>query len=174
MSNHWMLLGSMALDKSQGDIFTVAGINTADSNNPNFQNRIGPLIGDVPRSFKLAGAYELPLGLRAAANAVYIAGVPEQTTVVVGSNTTKLTQTTQTLVVQPFGTTHTANISMVDVNIAKTFTHGGMKFEPRMDIFNLGNVGSITTRLTQLGPTYGNALTILGARLIKFGVNVTF
>src|SRR5262245_7976520 len=175
MSNHWMVLGSMSLDSTQGDIFTVAGIGTADANNPNFQNRLGPLTGDVPRSFKVAGAYELPAGISAAVNAVYIAGVPEQTTVVVGSNTVRLTQTTQTLVVQPFGTTHTANISMVDVNVAKTFkTSNGMTFGPRMDIFNIGNVGAITTRLNQLGPTYGNALTILGARMIKFGINVTF
>ena len=64
---------------------------------------------------------------------------------------------------------------MLDVNLAKKFkTSNGMTLEPRMDIFNVGNAGAITSRLTQLGPTYGNALTILGARLIKFGINVTF
>ena len=35
-------------------------------------------------------------------------------------------------------------------------------------------LGVITNRLTQLGPSYGTPLTILGARLIKVGVNVTF
>jgi hypothetical protein len=176
MANHWMLLGSASLDKSEGDIYTVAGINTADANNPNFLNRRGPQIGDVPRSFKLAGAYELPMGIRAAANAVYIAGVPEQTTVLVDAKTTavKLTQTSQVLVVQPFGTTHTSNTTMVDLNVAKTFRVNGVKIEPRMDIFNATNAGVVTQRLTQLGPSYNNPLTILGARLIKFGVNVTF
>ena len=180
MSNHWMLLGSAAFATSEGDInfgfnnSTAGGANTADLNNPNFMFRRGPQPGEVPRSFKLAGVYELPYGIRAAANAVYIAGSPELTTVIVGPNTVALTQVSQTLVVEPFGTTHNANVTMVDLNFAKTLTVGRTRIEPRVDIFNLTNAGAITQRLTQLGPTYGNALTILGARIIKLGVNVTF
>ena len=43
-----------------------------------------------------------------------------------------------------------------------------------MEVFNVFNAGVITQRVTQLGPTYGNALAFLGARLIKFGATVEF
>jgi hypothetical protein len=43
-----------------------------------------------------------------------------------------------------------------------------------VDIFNLFNQQAATSEVTQLGPSYGNAIQLLGDRLVKFGVNVTF
>ena len=36
------------------------------------------------------------------------------------------------------------------------------------------NLQAVTSQVTQLGSAYGNAITLLGGRLIKFGVNVSF
>ena len=51
---------------------------------------------------------------------------------------------------------------------------GRMRLSPRVDIFNLLNASGIQSYIPQLGPSYGNAITILDGRLIKFGVNVNW
>jgi hypothetical protein len=174
MAHHWMVMGSLSLATTEGDINTVNGQNAADLNNPNFTFRRGPDIGDVPRYVKIAGAYELPYGLKMGASAQYYQGQPLLTTVRVASDTVKLTQNTQVIAVEPFGADRLPSISTVDFNLTKSLRRGGIRIEPRMDIFNLFNAAAITDRIGQLGPSYGNAITLLGSRLIKFGVNVTF
>ena len=63
---------------------------------------------------------------------------------------------------------------MVDLDITKRIVSGRFRIQPKLDIFNLFNAGEITQRVTQLGPTYGNAISFLGARLIKIGATVEF
>jgi Carboxypeptidase regulatory-like domain len=174
MSNRWMMMGALTFAKSEGDINSEVAQNTADLNNPNFMFRRGPVLGTVGRNLKLAGVYELPKGFQVAASGVYIQGVPLRTTVRVSSNTVRLTQNNQTIDVEPFGAVHTADVKMLDVNFARPFTTGRFRIQPRIDIFNLFNAGVITQSVTQLGPSYGNALAFLGARLIKFGATVDF
>ena len=169
-----MMMGALSFATSEGDINTEGGQNTADLNNPNFAFRRGPIPGTVGRNVKLAGVYELPKGFRVSASGVYIQGVPQRTIVRVSSNTVRLTQNNQNIDVEPFGAVHTADVKMVDFNVTRLVTAGRFKIQPRMDVFNLLNAGVITQRVTQLGPSYGNALAFLGARLIKFGVTVDF
>ncbi|MGH9386673.1 MAG: hypothetical protein ACRD2N_20580, partial [Vicinamibacterales bacterium] len=174
MSNRWMMMGAVSLAKSEGDINTEAGQNTADLNNPNFRFRRGPQPGTVGRNVKLAAIYELPKGFRVSANAIHNQGVPQRTTVRVSSNTVRLTQNNQNIDVEPFGAVHIKDVTIVDVAISRRLTLGRFKIQPKMDVFNLFNAGVITQRVTQLGPSYGNALAFLGARLIKFGATVEF
>jgi hypothetical protein len=175
MSNHWMLMASLTVEKTDDDINTNNnGQNTADLNNPNFQFRRGPASTDTPVFYKINGAYELPYGLRVAADNTFYRGAPTLTTVQVTSQTFKLTQGNQTIAVTPFGTTRLPNINTVNVNIARTFKVGQARIEPQVSVFNLFNTGAITSEVTLLGPSYGNAVTILGSRLIKFGANITF
>jgi hypothetical protein len=175
MANHWMALSSLSLGKTVGDINTnTNGMNPADQNNPNFTFRRGPFASDVPKLFKLTGTYEFPYGLRVSAVEQYYTGLPTLTTVLVDSRTAKLTQGSQTVIVAPFGTTRLPSIDTIDLNISKIVTAGKWRFTPQLDIFNLFNAAAITSEVTQLGPTYGNAITLLGSRLVKFGVNFTF
>ncbi|HWW87983.1 MAG TPA: hypothetical protein VNZ26_30505, partial [Vicinamibacterales bacterium] len=120
------------------------------------------------------GTYEFPYGLRVSAVEQYYTGLPTLTTVLVDSRTAKLTQGSQTVIVAPFGTTRLPSIDTIDLNISKIVTAGKWRFTPQLDIFNLFNAAAITSEVTQLGPTYGNAITLLGSRLVKFGVNFTF
>jgi hypothetical protein len=174
MSNHWMATGAVSLATSEGDINTDAGQNLADLNNPNFTFRRGPQPGTVGRSAKVAGAYELPKGFKLSVSGVYFEGVPQRTTVRVSSNTVKLTQNNQTIDVEPFGAVRTADVKMMDFGVTRRTTAGQLTIQPKMEIFNVFNAGVITQRVTQLGPSYGNALAFLGARLIKFGATVEF
>jgi hypothetical protein len=122
----------------------------------------------------MSGAYELPFGFTVSANEQYYTGYPEMTTVVVGSQTVKLTQVSQTLVVQPSGTIRQPNVNIVDLNLKRALKFRGMTVYPRVDVFNVLNTSGIQSYITQLGPTYGNAITILDGRLIKFGANLNW
>jgi hypothetical protein len=175
MSRNWMLMGSASFGKTNGDINTNSnGQNTADLNNPNFLFRRGLSATDVPRFFKISGSYEFPYGIRFSASGQYYIGAPTLTTVVVDAKSAKLTQTSQTLIVEPLGTVRLPNISTVNVDISKILTRGRTRVTPQMNIFNLFNTGAATAEVTQLGPSYQNATQILGSRLVKFGVNFNF
>jgi hypothetical protein len=119
----------------------------------------------------MSGAYELPYGLTVASTAQYFTGWPITSTVLVSSNTVRLTQVSQSIVVEPSGTSRLPNITMVDMNLKKLMRFGRSRIEPRVDVFNIFNVAGITSETTQLGPSYGNAIEILGGRLIKLGAN---
>jgi hypothetical protein len=172
MRDGWMLMGSLSLGKSEADIY--GEFIGSDLNNPNFAFRRGPRSEDVPVAFKMSGAYELPYGFRVAANGQYFRGWPETTTVRVSSNTVALTQVNQVLTVEPRGTTRLPGVTLVDLNLAKTWRRGSLSFEPRIDVFNLLNASAVTLRITELGPAYGRAGEILGARLIRAGANITW
>ena len=170
MSNHWMLLSSLSVGKNVGDVYG----GTEDLNNPNFTFRNGLLTNDRHVFFKLSGAYEFPLDFTVAANLQYYSGYPELTTVFVNSQTTKLTQVSQSIVIQPSGTIRQPGATIVDLDLIRPIKTGRVKFSPRIDIFNLLNASGIQSYIAQLGPSYGNAITILDGRLVKFGLNVNW
>jgi hypothetical protein len=170
MSHHLLLLGSVSVGRNFGDIYG----GTEDLNNPNFTFREGLLTNDRHVFFKLSGAYELPFGFTVSANEQYYTGYPEMTTVVVGGQTVRLTQVSQTIVVQPSGTIRQPNVNIIDLNLKRALKFGQWTLYPRVDVFNILNTSGVQTYITQLGPTYGNAITILDGRLIKFGVNVNW
>ena len=92
----------------------------------------------------------------------------------VNSQTVKLTQVSQSIVVQASGTIRQPGATIVDLNLLRPVTVGRMKVSPRVDVFNILNASGIQSYISQLGPSYGNAITILDGRLVKFGVNVNW
>ena len=62
----------------------------------------------------------------------------------------------------------------LDLSFRKNFRFGSRSFAPRIDIFNATNESTVTSRISQLGLTYGRISGIQQARLIKLGVNVEF
>ena len=168
MSNGWMLMSSLAYGHDIGN-------SGGDLNNPNnAQYRIGVATAfDVPWFFKLAGTYEMPWGINASGSYQFYTGWPETTVVRVSSDTVRLTQTNQNVIIEPRGTVRMDNVQMADVSFKKTFAMRGsnMRLEPRMDIYNILNAATVTDRIQQLGPSYHNVVELLGARMIKFGAN---
>jgi len=164
-----MALGGVSFGRTNGDIYS-----TSDLNNPNFTFRHGIIGNDVPYSIRVSGAYELPYQVSVSATSQRTAGFPENTTVLVGSNTVALTQVTQSIVVEPRGTTRLPAINSLDVSIKRTWRLSRVMLEPVLDLYNAGNAATILSRITQLGPTYGNAASIQRGRLIRAGVNVNF
>ena len=90
------------------------------------------------------------------------------------SDTVRLTQTNQNVIIEPPGTTRMDNVKLLDLSFKKAFGSRGQRFEPRLDIYNLLNAGTVTDRIQQLGPSYHNVVALLGARMIKLGANVSW
>jgi hypothetical protein len=116
----------------------------------------------------------MPWGVSVSATAQHFTGFPENTTVLVGGNTVKLTQVSQSIVVEPRGTTRPTPVSSLDVSLRKTWKRQKLAFEPVLDVYNLTNAASLLSPATQLGPTYLTPVTIQRGRLIKLGVNANF
>jgi hypothetical protein len=106
----------------------------------------------------------------------YYKGVPETTTVSVGSGAVPggLTQVTQSVVVEPRGGTRLPNVFSLDVSVRKPIRWGTWSFDPRLDFYNVTNEATITNWLTTLGNTYHRASTIQQGRMIKAGISVDF
>jgi hypothetical protein len=147
---------------------------TGDLNNPNFQFRHGLVGNDVPVSLRASGVYQMRWGVSVSATAQHYTGFPESTTVLVGANTVRLTQVTQSLVIEPRGTTRPPSVNSLDMSLRKTWKYHNVALEPVMDAYNLLNAASLLSRITQLGPTYLTPVTIQRGRLIRLGVNVNF
>ena len=108
-------------------------------------------------------------------NIQYFDGFPDRNTVRVDSSTIKLVQNRQTIIVEPAGTSRLDSIATMDLNFRVNLGFlEGATIEPRLDIFNLFNAAAVTRHTTQYGPSYGRAVEILGGRLIKAGLNLTF
>jgi hypothetical protein len=172
MSDGWSLMAGGSFGKSIGEV--VGG----DLNNPNSKEfRRGLLGNDVPWSYRLSGVYDLPYRLASLSGTMqYYKGVPEATTVSVGSGAVPggLTQVTQSLLVEPRGTVRLPNVFSLDISVRRSFRRGATSFEPRLDFYNLTNEATVTNWLTTLGSTYHRASTIQAGRMIKAGVSFEF
>ena len=116
----------------------------------------------------------MPYRVSVSGTAQYYQGFPDTTTVSVGNNTAVLTQGTQTLTVEPRGSTRLPPVASIDVSVRRSWRVGTRSIEPRIDLYNLTNSAAILGRITQLGPTYQRVSLIQRGRLIKIGMNVEF
>jgi hypothetical protein len=169
LADHWMIMGSASFGKNVGDIFPAG-----DLNDPNFQNRYGVVGTDVPVSLKMSGIYEMPYGLMVSGNVQHYSGAPETTTVSVARDTVVLTQVTQSIVVDPRGTTRLPGVNLVDFNARKIFRMRNRTVEPVVELYNVLNTNAIQDRTTVLGPAYGQVGNILRGRMVKFAMNMKF
>ena len=169
LADHWMIMGSASFGKNVGDIFPAG-----DLNDPNFQNRHGVVGTDVPVSLKMSGIYEMPYGLMVSGNVQHYSGAPETTTVSVARDTVTLTQVTQSIVVDPRGTTRLPGVNLVDFNARKIFRMHNRTVEPVVELYNVLNTNAIQDRTTVLGPAYGQVGNILRGRMVKFAMNMKF
>ena len=168
--NRWMLMGGLSLGRNIGDVY-----DTADLNNPNNTYRRGVVGSDVPVGFKTSGLYELPYEIAVSGSVSHYTGIPELDTVTVSRDTVALTQVSQSIAVAPRGTNRSDDVNLVDVSAKKTFRMGGnWTIEPVIDVFNLLNASPVQGRITELGPAYHRAVSLIGGRLMRLGLTVKF
>ncbi len=167
MSNGWMLTGGISVGKNTGDIY-----GTNDLNNPNNLFRRGLQGNDVPFSLRLSGVKDLPWKLSLSGTYQHQNGFPEITAVSVGNNTIALTQGTVNITTDPRGTTRLPNLNQVDISLRRYFRMGGRSFQPRLDVYNMLNSATVTSRNNTLGSSYLAVNAIQRGAIIKVGMNV--
>jgi hypothetical protein len=66
-------------------------------------------------------------------------------------------------------------LHQVDLRFSRIFrlSRGGT-IQPQFDIYNVTNANSVLAINTRIGPVFNNATAILGARVLRFGVNMNF
>jgi hypothetical protein len=169
LADHWMIMGGLSLSRNTG-----RQDQALDLNDPNIQNTYGAFMNEVPVSFKLAGIYEFPYGIRFSGTFQHFTGFPEDVTVLVTSSTTALTQVSQSIRVEPREDNRLPDTNMLDVSVRKVIRIGKYSVEPGMDIFNTLNAAPIQLRIAQLGATFGRPSKILAGRLVRFDLNLSF
>jgi hypothetical protein len=92
----------------------------------------------------------------------------------VSRSTIALTQVSQSILVEPRGTTRLPALTLVDLNVRRIFRTSQGSIEPVFEIHNAFNVSTIQNRNTVLGPAYGQVRDISRGRLLKFGLYVRF
>lgn len=174
LANRWMFFGGVNYGRNITDINSEDVYNTADLNDPNYLFRRGRSALDVPLQVKVSGLYELPFAISMSGSMQYFTGFPERDYVTVGSDTVALTRVTQQVMVAPAATNRLPSVALTDLSFRRPFKAGTFTLEPVMDLYNIGNASTTTSRATQLGPTYHTVLGILRGRMLKVGLNMRF
>src|SRR5439155_939866 len=65
-------------------------------------------------------------------------------------------------------------VTQLDIRFGKTFQAGRARILGTFDIYNLFNANDVFLQNTRLGPNWRLPSNVLGARLFKFGAQVTF
>jgi hypothetical protein len=172
LSNHFSLLGGASFQR------TVAHSSGGDLNNPS--NRLfdsGVTVGSIPWSYRFSGAYQVPHGVLVSSTFQYDKGLGEMTTVQVGSNTIAFNPgqaTTQTVNVAKRAA-FLPNVVQLDSSVQKPWhLTERQTISARMDFYNAMNNATVTSWVTQLGPTYHRISGIQAGRMMKLGLNYQF
>jgi len=62
----------------------------------------------------------------------------------------------------------------VDFRISRTFKFGTTRILPSIDVYNLFNASSVLAVNSAYGPSWQNVTSLLGARVAKLGVQMSF
>jgi hypothetical protein len=76
-------------------------------------------------------------------------------------------------VIEP-GTEYGDRLNQVDLRIGKIFRFAGRRAAVNFDMFNVLNANAVLTENQNFGAVWRQPLSIVGARLLKFSVNVDF
>ena len=81
-----------------------------------------------------------------------------------------MTQGSTNVTVEPRATARLPHLNQLDVSFRKSFRSGARVLSPRIDLYNLANSATVSSRTTVLGAGYGTVNAIQRGRLIKFGL----
>jgi hypothetical protein len=65
-------------------------------------------------------------------------------------------------------------VTLADIRLSRTFRFGNRRFQPQLDIFNLGNVDTVTSLQNAVGGTYLDPREIISPRIIRVGFSLDF
>ena len=143
---------------------------------------------DASTQVKFAGVYPLPWGLATSVVFTNTPGISVAATYratnaeivpTLGRNLSSCgtavtcTQTATVSLIEPF-TIREPRQSTTDVRVSKAVTLGRIKLTPRLDVYNIFSANNVLAMNTAYGPDWRKPTSILGARLLKLGIQVAF
>jgi hypothetical protein len=177
LSNRWQLLGSYAVGRAIQEQVSVEGSNIfgfgaipVDPNNG--VNARGPIFWDRTHMFKVSASYLMPYDVLVSGNLLTQSGPVFTRTVLVEG----LNQAPFTVFAEPRDVSDRLDtLTMVDLRASKVFRLGANRsVEALMDVYNLFNANTVVSANTLTGPAFGNPLTVLSPRIIRFGGRFLF
>ena len=127
-------------------------------------------------SFKLAGNYPLPYGIRVGASLQSTPGSDRGITYqVTRAQVPTLTQTSVNVRLNEPGTLFNDRVNQVDLNFSRNFrVNGTVDVRPEISIFNLLNANPVTSVTNTWGPALDRVNAILDPRLVRLGLTMRF
>ena len=148
--------------------------DVADPNNFRFCDQSE---SDVPlqTQFKLAGSASLPYGVRLGTNFQSRPGTERIVNYqVVRSILPTLTQTSVNVRLNEPGSAYNDRINQLDITLSKLVMVQRLRVRPEVAIFNALNANPVLSQTKTYGPSLGNVITILNARMVRAGLSVEF
>jgi hypothetical protein len=179
------------IGKSYGDT------DSGDLNNPNVRiNNRGNIGFDSTYQIRSGFSYRAPLGLQFSGSIREATGLPQTRTYTINScnpnvagNCTPYTvpnlgQTTQSVKVAASGAYRYPWVNLVDLRFVRVFQTEKLRIEPTLDLYNIFNNNSITSRVTTIAAPVPPATTapadtgrpsaIVMGRVLRVGWHMTF
>ncbi len=171
LSHRWQLTSGLTIGK------TLGGLNTGDLNDPNnLVNQQGVVGNDSTYSLKVSGSYAAPGGVTLSGSILRSMGTGTSLTYTVTRAVfPSLTRANQSILLSESGQERYPDVTLVDLRVSRPFSlGGGVKLEPLLEVFNLGNASTIVTLINTVGSRYLTPTQILGPRLVRIGVRLQF
>jgi hypothetical protein len=128
-----------------------------------------------PTQFKLAGTYPLPFGVRVSGTFQSQPGTDRGITYqVTRTQVPTLTQPQVVVRLNDPGTEFNDRVNQLDLNVSRSFRHGGVDIRPELSLFNVFNDDPVLGQVNTFGPALGDVTSILAPRLVRLGLTVRF
>ena len=184
IQNRWQGQVSYVLSKTEGRVRSSGSGQSTQFETPNtiLINRDGSVPIDPRHEFKLFVGYQVPrieVGLNS-----YFRSVSGQTYTPfqrIATSTNNWTASTDVWI-EPQGSFRNDRLNIVDLRLEKVFSTGFNRFGLYMDMENLFNAGTVTTRQDRYPSAvvggnpvlFGNATAVTPARQVTFGARWSF
>lgn len=174
LSSKWMVLGGLTIQRTKGDY--SAGTPNAlsdDFNDPNrdINRQNNYLFLDSTYVWKINGVYEFPWKISTSLNFQHYTGYPFRPTEVF----TGLGQGSETVALLPQGQLRYPSVNVADMRISRVFTfRERFKLDVMADLFNLGNVNTITAEVASYGANYLKPTGLVNPFVARFGLKLEF
>jgi hypothetical protein len=164
LANGWQVLASYSATKSNIPVAAESNINP--NTTINSLNRTWEWLG------RASSAYVFAHDIMVSANFEHRSGDVQARTVLLSGGGTIPSITVNA---DPIGSLRLPNINSIDLRLSKRFNLGrGRKLDGQINLFNLLNANTTTTRIVQSGANFLKPTAILPARILDFNVAYTF
>jgi TonB dependent receptor/Carboxypeptidase regulatory-like domain len=179
MSHRWQLLAGFTIQRQKG-VFCCPGASDDaifgdDFNDPNrdINRHNNYLNNDATYVFKVDSSYELPWKFKSSVNFQHYTGFPFQP--IEFFSGPELQQFSTTVILQPAGTLRLPSVNLLNIRFAREFvSRDRVHIEPMVDLFNLTNAQTVTSRAQTFGGNYLRPFNTINPFLARFGLRVNF